>query len=385
VPNVVIGLQGDSDATTLNDTTSQLSKTLTLPTNVESAYLDVIAQSQSNDEQWFLCVPNDLTSSLYSCGNTGFRETEVSIDGQPAGVAPVYPWIYTGGLDPYLWEPIPGLQTLNFKPYRVNLTPFAGLLSDGQPHTVALSVFNADSYFAATSTLLVYTDPRTAKVTGGILSNDLAAEPTPKVTEDVAIDASGDATGSVTVASSRKFAISGYVNTSHGRVDTTVKQTMDFNNTQNFTINATTYIQDLAQTTNVVSSTTTREGPLVLTDEKTFSYPFTFYYGQTTNSDGSISVANISDQKYLTNDAKSFEGFKFYLDKTSNEVASHDTLNYTSAGVYTGHTGASSSQNYFTNNSLGYCYSRSLASANSALTSYKDGDGCHSYSNPWNR
>src|SRR4051812_29864425 len=52
VPDVVIGLQGDSDGTALNTTDGQLSKTLTLPTNVESAYLDVVAQSQSNDEFW---------------------------------------------------------------------------------------------------------------------------------------------------------------------------------------------------------------------------------------------------------------------------------------------------------------------------------------------
>ena len=38
-----------------------------------------------------LCVPNDVASELESCGNTGFRETEISIDGIPAGFAPVYP------------------------------------------------------------------------------------------------------------------------------------------------------------------------------------------------------------------------------------------------------------------------------------------------------
>ena len=29
--------------------------------------------------------------------------------------------IYTGGIDPYLWIPIPGVRTLNFKPHRVDL------------------------------------------------------------------------------------------------------------------------------------------------------------------------------------------------------------------------------------------------------------------------
>ena len=116
----------------LNTTTSTLSGTFTMPTNVQSAYLDVYAQSQSNDEFWYTCVPNDVAGELFSCGDTGFRETQITIDGQAAGVAPVYPWVFTGGIDPYLWLPIPGVQTLNFIPYRVNLTPFAAQLSNGQ-------------------------------------------------------------------------------------------------------------------------------------------------------------------------------------------------------------------------------------------------------------
>src|ERR1700683_2786302 len=168
----------------LNTTTSTLSGTFTLPTNVQTAYLDVYAQSQSNDEFWYTCVPNDVDGELYSCGHAGFRETEITIAGQPAGVAPVFPWIFTGGIDPYLWFPIPGVQTLNFTPYRVNLTPFAGLLSNGQPHTVSLSVYNADSYFSATASLLLYLDPGSTQVTGAITTNTLAG-PSPVVTENL--------------------------------------------------------------------------------------------------------------------------------------------------------------------------------------------------------
>ena len=156
--NVVLPLSaGPSGGTVgLGSTSSTLSGTFNMPTNVQTAYLDVYAQSQSSDEFWYTCVPNDVASELESCSNTGFRETEITIDGQPAGVAPVFPWIYTGGIDPYLWFPIPGVQTLNFTPYRVNLTPFAGVLSNGQPHTVSLSVYNANNYFSATASLLLY-------------------------------------------------------------------------------------------------------------------------------------------------------------------------------------------------------------------------------------
>src|SRR5208337_3123929 len=183
-PDMVVPVEGSGgDAGTLNTTSDQITQALNLPANVERVYLDVIAQSQSNDEFWYFCVPNDQTSNLESCGNTAFRETEVTIDGLPAGVAPVYPWIYTGGIDPYLWEPIPGVQTLDFKPYRVDLTPFAGLLGDGSSHMVGVGVYNADSYFLATANLLVFTDHGAAKVKGGLLSNTLSAAPTPVVTE----------------------------------------------------------------------------------------------------------------------------------------------------------------------------------------------------------
>ena len=115
MPNQVLAL-AQNTTTSLNTTTDQQAATFKLPLTVTRAYLDVISESQGNDEFWYTCVPNDVAGALENCGNTAFRETEVYIDGIPAGVAPIYPWIYTGGIDPYLWEPLPGIETLNFKP-----------------------------------------------------------------------------------------------------------------------------------------------------------------------------------------------------------------------------------------------------------------------------
>src|SRR5208283_1816023 len=98
--------------------------------------------------------------------------------------------------DPFLWAPIPGVQTLNFIPYRVDLTPFAGLLSNGQPHTVGLSVFNANSYFQATATLLVFLDHGAKDVTGAVTENTIGSGPTPVIRENLTADGSGDLTGS---------------------------------------------------------------------------------------------------------------------------------------------------------------------------------------------
>lgn len=375
-PDVVIPLQGDSDGTFLNTTTDQLSKTLTLPTNIESAYLDIIAESQSNDEFWYLCVPDDVSSQLESCGGTGFRETEVSIDGQPAGVAPVYPWIYTGGVDTALWEPTPGVQTLLFKPYRVDLTPFAGVLSDGQQHTIAVSVFHANQGFSVTSTLLLYTDPWKAKITGGILSNNLAAEPVPSVKEEIGTASDGDVKGTVTIGSTRHFSISGYVNTSHGRVVTTVDQSVNFLSAQSFNVGGLTDVQDLKQSTTVDARTTTHQGPLVFEEEKTFSYPFTFQYNQVQNADGSVTIPVSSDQQLLTTDTKSFAGRSYFSERSAEQVSSQDTQNYDASLNFTGTSGTASRATYAVHNSDGYCYSRTLTSANLALTGFKDGQVC---------
>src|SRR5215469_5640089 len=105
VPDAVYPLGSDPVGSTvaLNNSSSQMAATLTLPGNVERAYLDVFTQSQSNDEFWYTCVPDQYAAQAQECGGGNFREAEVSIDGQPAGVAPVYPWIYTGGVDTYLW------------------------------------------------------------------------------------------------------------------------------------------------------------------------------------------------------------------------------------------------------------------------------------------
>jgi hypothetical protein len=376
-PDVVVPLpDAEGGATALNNTSSQLTQSVTLPTNTERVYLDVIAQSQSNDEFWYSCVPNDVANELESCGNTGFRETEISIDGTPAGVAPVYPWIYTGGIDPYLWRPLVGVQTLDFKPYRVDLTPFAGLLADGQPHTVAISIYNADSYFLVTANLLAYLDSCARKVTGAVTANTLSAAPTPVVTEKLTTDASGDITGTVAVKSARSYAITGYVNTSHGRIQTTVSATLNFSNSQNFTITAANYIQDITQSTTVDAKTTVSDGWVSQSTETQISYPFVLNISQIGNADGSFNLTTNADQQDWLDVTQKLNNFDIYTAKVRDHVTSADTLEFNASGALTGHTGQTASGEYAEKNSLGYCYSRAITAAGGALTAVTDGTDC---------
>ncbi len=108
-PDVVIPMAADATGgtVTLASNEDNLVIYVTPPRNIRRAFIDVIAQAQNTDEFWYLCVPDDVADELQSCPGTGFREAQVTIDGLYVGIAPIYPWIYTGGIDPGLWRPTP--------------------------------------------------------------------------------------------------------------------------------------------------------------------------------------------------------------------------------------------------------------------------------------
>jgi hypothetical protein len=373
---------GPTGGTVGLDTTGQccqsvLEETLTLPTNIEDVFFDVFAQSQSNDEFWYACVPDDVANELESCANTAFREPEITIDGTPAGVAPVYPWIFTGGIDPFLWIPIPGVQTMNFKPYRVNLTPFAATLDDGQPHTIALSVFNADDYFSATASLLLYLDSGSTQVTGAITTNTLTA-PNPTIAENINTLKDGNIQGSIDTTSSHDFQISGYANTSHGTVTTTVAQDIRFYNRQHFKLTDIEYEQDIKQGTTVKSVVTASDasGNTVVTTVKR-DWPLVLDIVVLVAPDGSETQTTTSNQYFETDEAAKRNGKALNSTLLQDRVTTTDTLNFNSSGGFTGNSGQASAQTYFGSNSTGYCYSRAITAAANVLTTITDGTGCN--------
>ena len=362
-------------ATLLDTSANVLAPTFTLPTNVEGAYLDVIAQSQSSDEFWFTCVPDDLADVLFSCPGTSFRESEITIDGQPAGVAPVFPWLFTGAIDPLLWRPIPSVQTLNFVPYRVDLTPFAGVLSDGQPHQVGVRVFNANHYFLVAASLLLDLDPGASQVMGAVTRNTLAALPVVSIQENLSTAADGTVTGTVATESRRSFTIAGYVDTSHGRVETTVRQNVSFSNDQEFVVAETEFVQNIAQKTAITSGTETKGNHGVVHREQHFSWPLDLDISLVLNDDGSLAQTTSSDQTYESRQVQGAPGSP-HQSTVVNNVKTVDTLLFSPAGAVTGFADRTSSQTYRSRTSDGDCYSRTITSADGILTSVTDGQGC---------
>lgn len=343
------------------------STTLTLPTNIERAYLDVVSQSQSTDEQWFACFPDDLSSINlnYGCGHTDFRETEVTIDGKLAGIAPVSPWVYTGFI-PDQWRPMPAAQTLDFVPYRVNLTPFAGLLSDGNPHTVSVSVFNDDSYFSMTASLLLYLDHGSTQVSGAVTQNTLTS-PSPVVTEN--LQGTSTVTGTIGVTSNRQFTIAGYVNTSRGKVSTSVSQQQNFSGTQTIdfdTVNFTVVNQQTSVQTSVSSNTTVSSDEGSVSTIENFSFPITV------NLIFPVPTARFgftvdTKQKYHTDREVWDGGFPTYFNSLTNTMSASDVAP------------ASSSQKYTYFDSEDQFYNCRIASASNTLTKVSEGCNPHEH------
>ena len=363
-----------NDTNRVSTTTDTSAGSFVFPRNLERLYLDVISQSQSSDEFWYTCVPSDVATELQNCGNSAFRETEIIIDGKPAGVAPVYPWIYTGGIDPYLWEPIPGIETLNLKPYRVDLTPFAGRLADGLQHTVAVSVFNANSGFDVASTLLLYTDHNAASTSGVVLKDTLTA-PKPVVTENLSVGTDGSVTGTISVTSSRAYTISGYVNTSHGRVTTTVQASSSFGNLQDENVSSSQFQQNLTQNTTQQESTTTVSPAGTVQTQRSYTFPLVVNTNYAFNAGGSsFQNAYIKQQKLTSGSTPGASSPQPVI--TSETVESADTLNFSTAGAFTGPTNTLSSAQYGSKNQNGTCYFRSLTAEYLALARVEDSSSC---------
>lgn len=368
-PQVVVALA--PSLTALSPGHPTLAKTLTLPRNVERLALDVIAQSQASDEFWYTCVPDADANVLQSCGGGAFREVEVAIDGTPAGVAPVFPWIYTGGINPALWAPAPGVQTLDFEPSRIDLTPFAGQLDDGRPHTISVQVFGAQDNFSVTGTLLAWRDGGAPVLAGAVTHNTLAP-PVVEVDDNGLVVDGSNATGRVKVSSRRDYRIAGTLDTSHGPVTTIVDQKMKFANTQDFVITDSAYVQKIVQRTDVHTSVTTfdQHGASLRTTHA--SYPLTVDYSQTLAGNDVVVDTAISQERKVDTRHDGPRG-EWWATASDEIVTPHATTSYDQATGAATTTNSASRQRVRVEDSRLGCYDRTIVVTANAVSAVKDG------------
>ncbi|MGH8190547.1 MAG: peptide-N4-asparagine amidase [Rhodanobacteraceae bacterium] len=381
VPDQVLSLSSDPAGTYFNINTdgTPMSRTFTLPTNIDRAYIEVTAEPQSGDEFWYTCFPEPYAAELDNCGGTAFREAEVAIDGKPAGIVPISGWIYTGGIDPYLWRPIPGVQTFNFKPYRVDLTPFAGLLDNGQPHTVSVSVVTGDpsfenqsQYFATAATLLLYQDHHAARLTGG-LTQDADSGVHPVETNTAAPDGTRYR---FLVTSHHSLVTRGYLDTPSGRAVSNVVQDVRFSNDQHVINTDNRFDQAIAQTSTALQRSYGRplDGPANVTAN--WAFPLSMDIDVRVAADGSETQATTVNQGYSLRYVETGGATgHFAFTRKQSDIAA-DTLNFDPQGNFTGPTGQRNTQSYTFSASDGACYNRTVKAVAGAVTSVTNGGTC---------
>ena len=379
-----------------------------LPHNIERAYLDVYGQLTNF---WFSCVPVNAATSWpllvntplamgdhvqqagdgtgQGCAGSNYRDVIVRIDGIAVGTAPLYPWLnsdlnlrFQRSVD----VPVPTPQSINLMPFRIDLTPYAALLSNGAAHAIEIRYAGVDDTLRGAfddAHLLLYLDKGSTQITGGVTRNTLEGTPLEATTTRNDWTINGiQLTGDVDRQYHRQYEVSGYVNTSRGRVDTTIKQEQSLTSTQwvsllGYNAPADHDYAQIVQITSITDRTTLRQrGATVLAyDSIRHHYPLRIIY---TASGGTPDVVPVLKRASA------------YVEQGHHQQGSHtrpagayaDRLyaNFVGSrtfdamlGTYSGWKGARS--HYFYDNA-GSCFRERVTWTREDLTSHTQGEGC---------
>jgi Peptide N-acetyl-beta-D-glucosaminyl asparaginase amidase A. len=201
----------------------------TLPANAERLVAEVYATGSGGgcEEFWYFATPVDG----YWCQSAQgpYREVQVLVDGRVAGIAAPYPHIYTGGWsNPFLWYAIPAPRAFDIRPIRFELTPFIGAINDGKPHELRLRVLGVpegSKGWALHPNVQVWRDSGGAQTRGKLLEARL--DPL-DLANPVTLDGGGN--GTLAARARHAFTARGVLQTSRGRIDTTVARVLDASN-----------------------------------------------------------------------------------------------------------------------------------------------------------
>ncbi|MFD4919158.1 peptide-N4-asparagine amidase [Streptomyces virginiae] len=196
---------------------------VTTPRNTERLLAEVYATGSGGgcEEYWYMTTPD---AAPYSCkaADGPYREVRVSVDGQLAGIAAPFPTVWTGGWsNPFLWYVTPGPRAFDVQPIRYDLTPYAALLNDGRPHRIEVSVAGVpagQSGWSTPTNLLLWQDEGREIVTGALTRHE-GSDPTG---HSRWTPAAPGAQHRLDTEGGHRLTVAGHLNTSHGRVATTV-------------------------------------------------------------------------------------------------------------------------------------------------------------------
>lgn len=254
---------------------------LTIPQNARKAVFSISACGQASEEFWWSNVLSSDTdvfgadNRLY--GHSPFRELQLIIDGQLAGVAWPFPVIFTGGVVPGFWRPVVGIDAFDLQEDEIDITPFLPMLSNAKEHTFEVRVLgiqddgnghgsltpSIESNWIVTGKLFIWLDTNTTVIQG---SDPIIHSPSPLISVFSKTTTNADNTTAsleYSVQVSRVLHIASTLQTSRGLEKSTWTQNLAYSNDGALTNKG--YDQDLHQNTNGLHTSTGYR--------KTFAYP----------------------------------------------------------------------------------------------------------------
>ncbi|ROW07312.1 hypothetical protein VMCG_03761 [Cytospora schulzeri] len=267
------------------------SVSVTLPRNIKTAIVSLMASGNSAEEFWYTNVPSEYVETFPSnegwlYGYSPFREVQLLIDGQIAGVSWPFPILFTGGVDPGLWRPVVGIDTYDLPSFEIDVTPWLSLLCDGQEHTFKIQVVGFDvssegnlgvvgQNWWVTGTIFVWLDETVNHTVAGNITSKVSGpvfEYVPQL--GTTVSSNGSTTNEslwVSLSARRDISISSTIIASNGTKSVVSwNQGLFFSNIQNMTNPA--YNQSLTMVSSGNYSASFSDDSL-----STYSYPLNLY------------------------------------------------------------------------------------------------------------
>ncbi|KAJ4354744.1 hypothetical protein N0V95_003586 [Ascochyta clinopodiicola] len=123
---------------------SKATDALKIPKNARRAVFSISACGQATEEFWWSNVLSSDSKRFGDDdilhGHSPFRELQLFIDNQLAGVAWPFPVIFTGGVVPGFWRPLVGIDTFDLVEDEIDVTPFLPRLNDNEDHVFEIRV-----------------------------------------------------------------------------------------------------------------------------------------------------------------------------------------------------------------------------------------------------
>lgn len=225
--------------------------TISFPRNANRAVFSVSANGQSNEEFWWSNVLESDVSAFADTAGTfpgysPWREVQVYIDGQLAGVQWPFPVVFTGGVVPSLHRPVVGPDAFDLKEHEIDITPWLGLLSDGNNHTFSIYVAGlldnggteatvtqtVGSSWYVTGKIFVWLDDDEASITTGTVPTIEGGAPSVTVSQSLTQNANGTVNETLTYDTevSRSYTVSAQVTSQNSSSTVSWTQSLTYSN-----------------------------------------------------------------------------------------------------------------------------------------------------------